>query len=184
MTQIPNNRTGRMNVLIPLIQAKLNATFLLLHRFLLRWLNGRPVFLTLNRVPVNYGISNQRLNTDSEAIIKIQVRRERISSFGRSSYNTNVAALADLRRTIGFTNQIQQRTVSIQSDLLELLDLPYYTYPTTHSTAAPAGYADHTTSLRTVRCMHLHGLRCKSVHLRLPPWTSIPTGTQDHPYLI
>jgi hypothetical protein len=33
-----------MNVIIPLVQAKLNATFLLLHRFLRRWLNGRPLF--------------------------------------------------------------------------------------------------------------------------------------------
>ena len=100
----------------------MNATFLLLHRFLFRWLNGRPVFLTVNRVPVNYGHSTRRLNTDSEVVIKILVRRERISSYGRSSYSTNVANLAELRRLIGFTNQIQQRTVSIQSDLLELLD--------------------------------------------------------------
>jgi hypothetical protein len=122
MTQIPNNWSGLMNAIIPLVQAKLNATFLLLHRFLFRWLNGRPVFLTINKAPVNYGISNQRLNTDTEMIIKIQVRRERISSFGRSSYNTNVATLAELRRNIGFTNHIQQGTVLIQSDLLELLD--------------------------------------------------------------
>ena len=122
MSQIPNNRSGLMNVIIPLVQAKLNATFLLLHRFLRRWLNGRPVFLILNRVPVNYGLSNRRRTTDTETIIKIQVRRERITSFGCSTYSTNVAALAELRRTIGFTNQVQQRTVSIQSDLLELLD--------------------------------------------------------------
>jgi hypothetical protein len=76
MTQIPNNRSGLMNVIFPLVQAKLNATFLFLHCFLFRWLNGRLVFLTFNRVPVNYGISNWRLNTDTEAIIKIQVRRE------------------------------------------------------------------------------------------------------------
>ena len=111
-----------MNIVIPYVQAKLNATFLLLHRFLYRWLGGRAVFLTLNRVPVNYGISNRRLNTDSEVVIRIQARRERITAFGRSSYNTNVAALAELRRLIGFTNQIQQRTVAMQSDLLELLD--------------------------------------------------------------
>ena len=95
-----------MNIVIPYVQAKLNATLLLLHRFLYHWLGGRAVFLTLNRVPVNYGISNRRLNTDSEVVIRIQVRRERISSFGRSSYNTNVAAMTELRRLIGFTNQI------------------------------------------------------------------------------
>ena len=55
-------------------------------------------------------------------VIKIQVRRERISSFGHSSYNTNVVNMAELHRLIGFTNQIQQRTVAMQSDLLELLD--------------------------------------------------------------
>ena len=55
-------------------------------------------------------------------VIKIQVRRERISAFGRSSYNTNVAAMVELHRLIGFTNQIQQRTVAMQSDLLKLLD--------------------------------------------------------------
>jgi hypothetical protein len=122
MSQIPNNRSGKMNIIIPYIQAKLNATLLLLHRFLYRWLGGRQVFLMLNRVPVNYGINNRRLNTDAETVIKIQVRRERISSFGRSSYNTNVANMAELRRLIGFTNQIQQRTVAMQSELLELLD--------------------------------------------------------------
>ena len=106
MSQIPNNRSGKMNIVIPYVQAKLNATFLLLHRFLYRWLGGRAVFLMLNRVPVNYGISNRRLNTDSEVVIRIQVRRERISAFGRSSYNTNVAAMTELRRLIGFTNQI------------------------------------------------------------------------------
>ena len=122
MSQIPGNRSGRMNNAIPYIQAKLNTTLLLLHRFLHRWLGGRHVFLTLNRVPVNYGISPKRLHTDTEVVIKIQVRRERISSFGRSSYNTNVAHLAELRRLIGFTTQIQQRTVAMQSDLIELLD--------------------------------------------------------------
>ena len=107
MSQIPNNRSGKMNVVIPYVQAKLNATLLLLHRFLYRWLGGRQVFLTLNRVPVNYGLSTRRLNTDSEVVIKIQVRRERIFSFGRSSYNTNVASMAELRRLIGLTNQVQ-----------------------------------------------------------------------------
>ena len=111
-----------MNIVIPYVQAKLNATLLLLHRFLYRWLGDRAVFLMLNRVPVNYGISSRRLNTDAEAVIKIQVRRERTSSFGRSSYNTNVANMAELRRLIGFTNQIQPRTVAIQSELFELLD--------------------------------------------------------------
>ena len=104
MSQIPNNRSGKMNVVIPYVQAQLNATLLLLHRFLYRWLGGRQVFLTLNRVPVSYGVSTRRLNTVSKVVIKIQVRRERISSFGHSSYNTNVAAMAELRQLIGFTN--------------------------------------------------------------------------------
>jgi hypothetical protein len=71
MPRILSNRSGQMNVIIPYLQAKLNTTFLLLHRFLFRWLNGRPVFLTTNRVPVNYGISNRRLNIDTELIITI-----------------------------------------------------------------------------------------------------------------
>ena len=73
MSQIPNNRSGKINVVIPYVQVKLNATLLLLHRFLYRWLGGRQVFLTLNRVPVNHGLSTRRLNTDSEVVIKIQV---------------------------------------------------------------------------------------------------------------
>jgi hypothetical protein len=40
MSQIPSNRSGRMNIVIPYIQAKLNTTLLLLHRFLHRWLGG------------------------------------------------------------------------------------------------------------------------------------------------
>ena len=87
-----------MNAAISYIQVKLNATYLLLHRFLFRWLLGRPVFLTVNRVPVNYGHSTRRLNTDSEMVIKILVRWERVSSYGRSSHNTNVANLAELCR--------------------------------------------------------------------------------------
>jgi hypothetical protein len=106
VSQIPSNRSGKMNAVIPYIQAKLNATYLLLHRFLLRWLHGRPVFITVNRVPVNYERLNQRLNTDLEVVLKILVRRERIFSYERSSYNTNVANLAELRCLIGFTNQI------------------------------------------------------------------------------
>ena len=66
MSQIPNNRSGKMNVVMPYVQAKLNAALLLLHRFLYRWLGGRQVFLTLNRVPVNYGLSTRRLTMDSE----------------------------------------------------------------------------------------------------------------------
>ena len=97
MSQIPNNRFGKMNVVIRYVQAKLNATLLLLHRFLCRWLGDRQVFLTLFRVPVNYGLCTRRLSTDSKVVIKIQVRRERISSFGRSSYNTNVTNMVELR---------------------------------------------------------------------------------------
>ena len=59
MSQIPASRSGKMNVINPYVQAKLNATFFLLHCFLYRWLNSRQVFITLNRVPINYGLSNR-----------------------------------------------------------------------------------------------------------------------------
>ena len=36
LSQVPGNRTGQMNALIPQIQAKLNANFLLLYRFIAR----------------------------------------------------------------------------------------------------------------------------------------------------
>ena len=88
ISQVPGNRSGHMNAIIPQLQAKLNALFLLLHRFLFRWLSGRPVFLLVSQVPVNYGNSTRRRLT---------------SSFGRSSYSTIAANVAELRRLIGFT---------------------------------------------------------------------------------
>ena len=55
--QIPGNRSGSYNHSIPNIQAKLNATFLLLHRFSHRWFPGRDFFLQLTRTPANYDSS-------------------------------------------------------------------------------------------------------------------------------
>jgi hypothetical protein len=98
-----------MNAIISQLQAKLNALFLLLHRFLFRWLSGRPVFLLVSQVPVNYGNSARHRLTDAKTIIRIQVKHDRITSFGRSSYSTIAANVAELRRLIGFTTQIQQR---------------------------------------------------------------------------
>ena len=104
-SQVPGNRTGQMNALILQIQAKLNANFLRLYRFIARWLQEKHVFLLLSRVPVNYG-TNRRVTHDAETIIRFQVRRERTTTYGRSSYSTDAAHFAELRRLIGFTAQI------------------------------------------------------------------------------
>ena len=117
--QIPGNRSGSYNSSIPNIQAKLNATFLLLHRFSHRWFPGRDFFLQLTRTPANYDSSPTPL---VETILIIRVPRERTVSAGRPTYTINAAGLAEMRRAIGFGPQKQQRSIQIQSDLIELLD--------------------------------------------------------------
>jgi hypothetical protein len=112
LSQVPGNRTGQMNALIPQIQAKLNAAFVLFDRFLARWLQGRQVFIILSRVPDNYGLI-RRVNHDAETIIRIQVRRDRITTYRRSSYSTDAANFAELRRILGFITQTQQRNIVI-----------------------------------------------------------------------
>ena len=118
LDQIPGNRAGAYNNSIPNLQAKLNATFLLLHRFCYRWLAGRRFFLQLTRTQVNYN-SGPRLLV--ETILVVRVPRERTVTAGRPTYSVNAAGLAEMRRAIGFGPQ-RQRSIQMQSELIELLD--------------------------------------------------------------
>ena len=120
LDQIPGNRSGTFNNAIPNVQAKLNATFILLHRFCHRWLGGREFLLQLARTPSLYRPTQRRPHTETVIIIKMP--RERTTSHGRISYSTNAAGFAEMRRALGFSTQRQQRSIQIQSELLELLD--------------------------------------------------------------
>ena len=80
LDQIPGNRSGSYNNSIPNLQAKLNATFLLLHCFCYRWLAGRRFFTQLVCTPVNY---NSGLRQLVETIMVVRVPRERIVTAGR-----------------------------------------------------------------------------------------------------
>ena len=120
MDQIPGNRSGTFNNAIHNVQAKLNATFILLHRFCCRMMGGRDFFLQLARIPALYKPTQRRPH--SETIIHIKLPRERTLSQGRTTYSTNAAGFAEMRRILGFSTQRQQRSIQIQSDLMELLD--------------------------------------------------------------
>ena len=102
LDQNPGNRSGSYNNSIPNLQAKLNATFLLLHRFCYRWLAGRNFFLQLVRTPTH---SNSVLQQLVETIMVIRVPREQTVTAGQPTYSVNTAGLAEMRQAIGFGPQ-------------------------------------------------------------------------------